>query len=87
MNDEIIAMIKRDIERCENHTDRNGSEKLFQALAGKYNSLFPGFMQDIPLNGKVASGIGEYDFRNELNAIKEKLKMKLLNCGRKRSPA
>lgn len=78
MNDEIIAMIKRDIERCENHTDRNGSEKLFQALAGKYNSLFPGFMQDIPLNGKVASGIGEYDFRNELNAIKEKLKMKLL---------
>ena len=40
MNEGVLSIIREDIERCKNHTERAGSEKLFQALAAKYNGLF-----------------------------------------------
>ena len=78
MNKGVLSIIREDIERCKNHTERAGSEKLFQALAAKYNGLFPGFVAEIPQNGKAAFGNEEFDFRDELNAIREKLELQLL---------
>lgn len=77
MNPEMIKVIKKDIERCRAHTERKGSEELFQALLAKYNGVFPGFGDEIPQSGKAAT-LDCYDYRPELNAVKEKLEMQLL---------
>lgn len=77
MNDRIIEIIKQDIERCENQNTNKGSYELYQALMGKYNGLFKGFSDDIPISGKATLG-GDWDFRPELNAIKEKLELLLI---------
>lgn len=77
MDEKIIDIIKEDIKRCEVQTANEGSYQLYQALMGKYNGLFPGFSSDIPESGKV-SVIGAFDYRPELNAIKEKLELLLV---------
>ena len=77
MNPEMIKVIKKDIERCRAHTERKGSEELFRALLAKYNGVFPGFGDEIPQSGKAAT-LDCYDYRPELNAVKEKLEMQLL---------
>lgn len=77
MNDRIIEIIKQDIERCENQNTDYGSCQLYQTLIGKYNGLFKGFSDDIPVPGKVTAR-GAFDFRPELNAIKEKLELLLI---------
>lgn len=77
MDDKVIALIKDDISRCEQQTVNEGSYKLYQALIGKYNGLFPGFSADIPQSGKVSTG-GAFNYRPELNAIKEKLELALI---------
>lgn len=78
MDPELIKIIKKDIERCKVHTEAKGSEQLFQALLAKYNSVFPGFADDIPQSGKAAIPGSAFDFRPELNAVCEKLEMQLL---------
>ena len=52
-----------------------GTHRLYQALIAKYNGIFEGFEKDIPTSGKAAFGGGEFNYRPELNAIKEKLEL------------
>lgn len=78
MNPELIKVIKKDIERCNAHTEAKGSEQLFQTLLAKYNGVFPGFADDIPRSGKAAIPGSAFDFTPELNAVCEKLEMQLL---------
>lgn len=77
MDEKIIEIIKTDIDRCKLQTANEGSYELYQALLGKYNGLFPGFSDDIPKSGKVSAG-GAFNYRPELNAIKEKLELLLI---------
>ena len=77
MDEKVIELIKKDIARCEQQTVNEGSYQLYQALMGKYNGLFPGFSDDIPKSGKVSAG-GAFNYRPELNAIKEVLELKLI---------
>ena len=77
MDDKVIEIIKKDIERCEKHTTNEGSYELYQALIGKYNGLFDRFSDDIPKSGKASAG-GAFNYRPELNAIKEKLELILV---------
>lgn len=77
MDDKVIEIIKEDINRCEKQTVSEGSYELYQALIGKYNGLFDGFSDDIPKSGKT-SARGAFNYRPELNAIKEKLKLILV---------
>lgn len=77
MDEKVIELIKKDIARCEQQTVNEGSYQLYQALMGKYNGLFPGFSDDIPQLGKVSTG-GAFNYRPELNAIKEVLELKLI---------
>lgn len=77
MDEKIIEIIKKDIARCEAQTVNEGSYQLYQALMGKYNSLFAGFSNDIPKSGKMSAG-GAFNYRPELNAIKEKLELLLV---------
>jgi len=75
MTAELLEIIKTDIERCEEaKASKNGTYSLHKALIAKYNGVFEGFEKDIPASGK-ASIDGEFDYRPELNAIKEKLEM------------
>lgn len=76
MDEKVIEKIKEDISRCEQQTVNEGSHQLYQALVGKYNGLFPGFSDDIPKSGKAAGGA--FNYRPELNAIKEKLELILI---------
>lgn len=77
LDEKIIRIIKSDIERCEQQAVNEGSYELYQALIGKYNGLFPGFSNDIPKTGKISAG-GAFNYRPELNAIKEKLEFLLV---------
>lgn len=77
MDDKVIEIIKKDIERCEKQTVNEESYELYQALIGKYNGLFDGFSDDIPKSGKASAG-GAFNYRLELNAIKEKLELILV---------
>ncbi len=66
----------KDIKRCEDAQSSNeGTHRLYQALISKYNGIFEGFEKDIPNSGKAALGGGEFNYRPELNAIKEKLEL------------
>lgn len=76
MNTELLEIMKKDIKRCEEAQNSNkGTHRLYQALIAKYNGIFEGFEKDIPTSGKAAIGGEEFNFRPELNAIKEKLEL------------
>ena len=76
MTTKLLEIIKEDIKHCEEAQSSNkGTEKLYQALIAKYNGIFEGFGKDIPTSGKAAVGSGEFNYRPELNAIKEKLEL------------
>lgn len=77
MDEKIIEIIKNDIDRCKAQTVNEGSYELYQTLIGKYNGLFPGFSNDIPKTGKFSGG-GAFNYRPELNVIKEKLELLLI---------
>lgn len=75
MNARLLEIMQADIKRCEEAQSSNdGTYRLYQALIAKYNGIFEGFEKDIPQNGKASFG-GEFNYRPELNAIKEKLEM------------
>ena len=75
MTTELIEIMKEDIKRCNDaQVSNEGSYRFYQALIAKYNGIFDGFGNDIPKSGKVTCG-GEFNYRPELNAIKEKLEL------------
>ncbi len=76
MTTKTLEIMKEDIKRCEDAQSSNkGTENLYQALIAKYNGIFEGFEKDIPKSVKTIVGSGEFNFRPELNAIKEKLEL------------
>lgn len=76
MTTELLEIMKEDIKRCEDAQSSNkGTHSLYQALIAKYNGIFEGFGKDIPTSGKAVIGGGEFSYRPELNAIKEKLEL------------
>lgn len=76
MNIEFLEIVRGDIKRCEDAQKTNkGTHALYQALIGKYNGIYEGFGKDIPCSGKACFGGDEFDYRPELNAIKEKLEL------------
>lgn len=78
MNKNVIETIKKDIERCEQQTAKEGSYELYQTLTAKYNGLFQDFSDDIHVVGKAAAIGSEWDYRSELKAVKEKLELLLI---------
>lgn len=76
MTDELLGIINNDINRCETaQSQKEGSYRLYQSLVGKYNGIFKDFENDIPEMAKCSSLSGEFDYRSELVAIKEKLQI------------
>lgn len=78
LTDAMRKEIRDDIELCDKHTDRNGSEELYNALIAKYSVIDVDFANGIPKNGKAAALGSEFDYRSELKAISSKLKMWLI---------
>lgn len=76
MTTELLEIMKKDIKRCEEAQGSNeGTQRLYQALIAKYNGVFEDFEKDIPTSGKATFGGREFNYRPELNAIKEKLEL------------
>lgn len=71
--------IERDISRCENHTERNGSEQLYSELVAKYTLIDKNFKNNLSTSGKATILGKEFDYRPELKAIAARLKMLLLS--------
>ena len=74
----LKAQIETDISVCENHTDRNGSERLYSELVARYIILDPAFKNGLSTCGKIGSIGTEFDYRPELRAIASKLRMYLI---------
>lgn len=75
---EILGQIQKDVENCDNQKSRQGSEALYNALIARYTLLDSDFKKGLPDNGKATVPGQEFDYRPELKAISEKLKMILL---------
>ena len=74
----LRSAMEQDIDECRMHTEANGSEALYNRLVAKYSVVFPGFSEHLSTNGKAAVLGTEFDYRNELNAIRDKLEMLLI---------
>lgn len=69
---EIYEQIKNDLPKIEEQMfSRNGSQKLWKRLSSKYSVLLPGIKAHISQSGKIAAGGMEYDYRPELEQLKE----------------
>lgn len=75
---EILGQIQKDIENCDNQKTKQGSEALYNALIARYTLLDTDFKKGLSNKGKVVALGQEFDYRPELKAISEKLKMILL---------
>lgn len=75
---DLIAEIEKDIEKCEKLNTKIGSKELTQSLLAKYSALIPNFEKNISLGGKVTPIGQAADYRAEVRAIAEKLKMFLM---------
>ena len=73
MNHKLRTQIGNDISQCRNHTEVNGSERLYGELVAKYSIIIPDFEKHLSTNGKAAVVGREFDYRPELNAIAAKL--------------
>ncbi len=85
IDDSLKEIIEMDIQRCKDaEKSAEGTHKLFQALISKYNGIFENFKEEIEVTGKMSVG-GPFDYRPELNAIREKLEVLLaVNESKKR---
>lgn len=72
---EILKQIQKDIEICDNQKNKQGSEMLYNLLIARYTVIDPHFKQGLPTSSKVAALGEEFDYRMEIKAISEKLKM------------
>lgn len=74
----VLSEIRKSIEECENHTSIEGSLELHDCLISKFTVIDPSFEKGLPRSAKTATMDSEPDYRPEINAIKDKLKMMLL---------
>lgn len=75
ITDKIKRNMDIDILRCKNHTDKEGSESLYDELVAKYILIDPNFKSGLSEMGKAAVYGEEFDYRPELNSIASKLQM------------
>jgi len=69
---EVYEQIKNDIPKIDDQmSSRNGSERLWKKLRSKYSVLLPGTDKHVQESGKVTSAGTEFDFRPELEQLKE----------------
>lgn len=69
---EIYEQIKNDLPEIEEQMfSRNGSQKLWDRLSSKYSVLLPGIKAHISQSGKITAGGMEFDYRPELEQLKE----------------
>lgn len=69
---EIYEQIKNDLPKIEEQmSSRNGSQQLWKRLSSKYSVLLPGIKAHISRSGKMAAGGMEFDYRPELEQLKE----------------
>lgn len=78
LSDELRKEIECDINRCEAQTDVNGSETLYNSIVAKYVVVDSNFKNGLPTMGKATAPGREFDFRKDLHAVSEKLRMWLL---------
>lgn len=77
IDEKLEKIISEDIKRCEEaQKTAEGSSELFQVLISKYDGIFENFKNEIQITGKMSVG-GPFNYRPELNAIKEKLEILL----------
>ncbi len=77
IDEKLEKIMLEDIKRCENaQKTAEGSSELFQILISKYDGIFEKFKDEIKVTGKMSVG-GPFNYRPELNAIKEKLEILL----------
>lgn len=77
IDEKLEKIMLEDIKRCENaQKTAEGSSELFQILISKYDGIFENFKDEINVTGKMSVG-GPFNYRPELNAIKEKLEILL----------
>lgn len=74
----LIKEIEADIERCNQHTVREGSRALYNDLVAKYVVIDSEFEKGLSIMGKVTFPGQEFDFCPELRAIANKLHMWLV---------
>jgi len=74
---QIRVEIERSIEECEKHTTIEGSSDLYDSLVARFTAIDPDFEKGLPKNVKVSSLNSQSDYRPEIKAIKEKLRMML----------
>ena len=82
LSKQMITEIERSIEECEKQTEVAGSYDLYCRLVAKFSVIDTDFTKGLPKNGKIATRNNEFDYRPEIKAIKEKLKMMLLHSFR-----
>ena len=75
---ELKQEMEDDISKCLNQVQKSGSQLLYDSLISKYTVIDSDFIKGLPTMGKVIALPGEFDYRNDLKAIAEKLKMMLL---------
>lgn len=75
---ELKQEMEDDISKCLNQIQKSGSQLLYDSLISKYTVIDSDFVKGLPTMGKARALSGEFDYRNDLKAIAEKLKMMLL---------
>lgn len=69
---EIYEQIKIDLPTIEEQmSSHQGSQRLWKKLSSKYSVLLPGVKAHISRTGKVSVGGKEFDYRPELEQLKE----------------
>lgn len=79
MNQQIIDVIRQDIMRCRDQSQKEGSQRLYGELVAKYSAMIPDFEKNLSVIGKAALVGEEFDYRDELSAIAAKLEFFLLS--------
>ncbi len=72
--------IERDIERCNGHSEVNGSESLIREIVAKYSRYDTNFAKEVCPVAKVTVPGYECDYRNELRSAAARLKTFLLDA-------
>lgn len=68
----IYEEIKRDLSKIENGLEtKKGSHKLWRQLRSKYSVLIPEIVEKVKESGKVSIRGSEFDYRPELEQLKE----------------
>lgn len=76
IDENLEKIMLEDIKRCKDAQKKvEGTHKLFQVLISKYDGIFENFKNGVETTGKMATIGQDFDFRPELDAIREKLEV------------